>query len=88
MPQRASVTDSPSSSKIKPEYAVRGGVLRTHVDHDPLVATLGLLGHQGVPVLAGHGVNVALGRIAASGKGILLGGFVGRVGGAHEYDLL
>ena len=43
---------------------------------------------EGVPVLAGDGVDVALGRVAASGKGILLGGFVGRVGRAHEYDLL
>jgi hypothetical protein len=31
---------------------------------------------------------VALGRVAASGKRILRGGFVGCVGRAHEYDLL
>ena len=56
----------------QPEYAVRGGMLRTHVDHDSLVAALGLLGHDGVPVLAGDGVDVALGRVGSGTIGILL----------------
>ena len=47
----------------QPEYAVGRRVLRTHVHHDPLVAALGLLGHQGVPVLSGDGIDVALRRV-------------------------
>ena len=44
-----------------------GRVLRTHVDHDPLVAALGLLGDEGVPVLAGDGVDLTLGRVGGTG---------------------
>ena len=48
-----------------------GRVLRPHVDHDPLVAPLGLLGDDRVPVLAGDGVDLTLGRVVdGGGKGI------------------
>ena len=56
----------------QPEYAVGGGMLWTHVDHDSLVAALGLLGDDGVPVLPGDGVDVALSRVGSGTIGILL----------------
>ena len=72
MPQRASVTDSPSNSKINRSTPCVDGMLWTHVDHDSLVAALGLLGDDGVPVLPGDGVDVALGRVGRGTEGILL----------------
>ena len=72
MPQRASVTDLAFEFQDQPEHAVRRGVLRAHVDHDPLVAAFGLLRHQRVPVLAGDRVDVAFGRVAAGSEGSCL----------------
>ena len=54
----------------QPQYAVCGRMLGTHVDHDSLVATLGLLGDDGVPILSGDGVDVALSRVGRGTIGI------------------
>ena len=43
-------------------------MLRPHVDHDPLVAPLGLLGDDRVPVLAGDGVDMAFGGVLDPGR--------------------
>ena len=61
MPTRASSTVSPSRVRIEPEHAVRGRVLRAHVDDEAVV--LGLLGalDDVVPVLPGDVEDRALG---------------------------
>jgi hypothetical protein len=47
-------------------------MLRTHVDHESFVAALGLVRDDGVPVLSGDGVDVALSRVGSGTIGIFL----------------
>ena len=58
----------------QPEHAVGRGVLRAHVDHDPLLGLLGEARDDLVPVLAGDGEDLALGGLGAAGVDV-----VGRV---------
>ena len=73
------------------QHAVRGRVLRTHVDDDALLLAVGRR-DDAVPVAAGDGVDAALGRAVRAGLGEgdvvgsdALGSHV--VGGHQLYDL-
>ena len=58
----------------EPEHAVRGRVLRAHVDDDVVVALLGETVGDRVPVLAGDGEDPAGGGVGVRGVGVLLSG--------------
>ena len=76
MPHRASVTDSPSISKInRSTPCVDGccGPMLTTIRSSPRSACSD---DQSVPVLPGDGVHVAFGSLAAGSEGILLCGGV------------
>ena len=72
MPQRASVTVSPSSSRIRRSTPWVDGCCGTHVDDDPLVGGVAQALGDRVPVLAGDREDLALAGLARVGVQVLL----------------